>query len=285
MGDFLASNLAALVLVLAGLIMVLMVVLQALQISRLRVRIDALTGGEEGDLEAVLTEHIELVHEVARDLDELAARTAVTEAAARHHFSKHGLVRFSPFTDTGGDQSFALALLDESDDGIVISSLHSRTGTRIYAKAVVGGKAPMTLSTEESKALDEARASRHGGPGANARAAASRTKADAAAAAAAAKTARGVAEQTEAPAPAPSKPAPAPKPTPAARNAVTQPVPAAAAPAPAAKAAPAEPASETAHRSPTQQSKGQEKSQAAAEVPATGDSDRTGRKPGRSGAA
>ena len=75
-----------------------------------------------------------------------------------------GLVRFNPFPDTGGNQSFALALLDESDDGFVVSSLHSRTGTRIYAKAVVGGKADTSLSTEENEAIDQARARRRFGP-------------------------------------------------------------------------------------------------------------------------
>ena len=45
-----------------------------------------------------------------------------------------GLVRFNPFDDTGGDQSFALALLNKKNDGVVLSSLHGRSGTRIYAK-------------------------------------------------------------------------------------------------------------------------------------------------------
>jgi len=283
-GDFFASNLAALVLVLAGLILVVMLVLQALQISRLRVRIDALTGGEEGDLEAVLTEHIELVHEVARDLDELAARTAVTEAAARHHFSKQGLVRFSPFQDTGGDQSFALALLDESDDGIVVSSLHSRTGTRIYAKSIVGGKAPMTLSTEETQALDEARASHHG-PAVTARAAANRTKADAAAAAAAAARAARAVVAEPADERVPARTAPAAKPAPARGSSAAPATAAKASPAPVAKAAPDEPDSETVQRPSAHHSKGQEKAAVALDAPTAGDSERTGRKPGRSGTA
>jgi hypothetical protein len=157
----LSENLLVIVLVLAGLCLVGILLAQQFQLTRLKSRIDALTGGVEGDLEAVLTEHIETVHAVARDLDELTARTAVMEAAARHHFSKQGLVRFSPFQDTGGDQSFALALLDESDNGIVMSSLHSRTGTRIYAKAVSAGKTSASLSDEETQAIEEARTKRN----------------------------------------------------------------------------------------------------------------------------
>jgi hypothetical protein len=148
----------AIVLVLVGLCLVLMLVLQAMQISRLRQRLDLLTRGSDGQsLEAVFDAHLETVHQVGRDLDELTARTAVLESSARHHFARLGLVRFNPFPDTGGNQSFALALLDESEEGFVVSSLHSRTGTRIYAKAIVGGKADTSLSSEETEAMGLAR--------------------------------------------------------------------------------------------------------------------------------
>jgi Protein of unknown function (DUF4446) len=159
--DFITNNLAAIAMVLAGLCLVAMVTLQAMQLSNLRRRVDQLTGGVgEGTLEDVLVQHLESVHDMGRDVDELIARTAFLESSARHHFARQGLVRFNPFPDTGGNQSFVLALLDESDDGVIISSLHSRTGTRIYAKGVVGGKADTTLSAEEEEAIDDARARR-----------------------------------------------------------------------------------------------------------------------------
>jgi hypothetical protein len=67
-----------------------------------------------------------------------------------------GLVRYNPFEDTGGDQSFALALLDKRGDGIVISSLHGRTATRFYAKPVKGGTSALSLSDEEAQAVKQA---------------------------------------------------------------------------------------------------------------------------------
>ncbi|HEX7491331.1 MAG TPA: DUF4446 family protein [Candidatus Limnocylindrales bacterium] len=179
--DFFSSNASAIVLVLAGLCLLMIVMVQAMQVSRLRVRIDQLTGGVEGgDLEAILGEHLETVHQVGRDLDELTARMAFVESSARHHVAKEGLVRFNPFPDTGGNQSFALALLDESDDGVVISSLHSRTGTRIYAKGVTAGKADTSLSAEEQEAIDSARSKRAARPAAPARSAAAERQAPAA---------------------------------------------------------------------------------------------------------
>ena len=100
---------------------------------------------------------------VARDLDELGARTAVVETAQRRALQRTGLVRFNPFEDTGGNQSFALALLDAQGSGIVVSSLHSRTGTRVYGKAITAGKAEAALSNEEGEALRLALASGAGG--------------------------------------------------------------------------------------------------------------------------
>ena len=64
-----------------------------------------------------------------------------------------GLVRFNPFEDTGSDQSFAIALLDDQRDGIVLSSLHGRTNTRVFAKPVAAGGSPHNLSDEESQAI------------------------------------------------------------------------------------------------------------------------------------
>ncbi len=87
----------------------------------------------------------------------LEERTAALEADGRHAFKRVGLVRFNPFEDTGGNQSFALALLDADDDGIVVSSLHSRGMTRIYAKAMSHGRPEATLSDEETEAVALAR--------------------------------------------------------------------------------------------------------------------------------
>lgn len=70
---------------------------------------------------------------------------------------KIGVVRFNPFSNTGGDQSFALALLDGGDSGIVILSLHGREGTRIYIKPIKGGRSLYELSREEKQAIEEAK--------------------------------------------------------------------------------------------------------------------------------
>lgn len=73
------------------------------------------------------------------------------------HLQKSALVRYNPFGDTGGNQSFALSLLDAEGNGFVVTSLHSREHTRVYAKEVRGGSQDKTeYSKEEQEAIASA---------------------------------------------------------------------------------------------------------------------------------
>ncbi len=127
------------------------------RVRRLGARLESITqGSDEQSLEAVLGSHLDRVRQVVRDVDVVAARAAVIERDLLSAFSRIGLVRFNPFEDTGGNQSFALALLDGRGDGFVVSSLHARAGTRVYAKAIGNGTSEAALSDEESEALRQA---------------------------------------------------------------------------------------------------------------------------------
>jgi len=141
------------------LILLLAVLALARRTRRLDARLAGLTRDSDGrSLEAVLDAHLDKVDAVSRELDELAARMAVLEGAQRRAFQRVGLVRYNPFEETGGNQSFALALLDAGGDGWVLSSLHARSGTRVYVKAIRSGRADTGLSDEETAALGQAMA-------------------------------------------------------------------------------------------------------------------------------
>jgi hypothetical protein len=143
----------------AILVLLLLLLWQARRLGRLRRRIESITRGEQGrSLEAILDAHLDKVFQVGRELDEMAARAAVLEANGRRAFQRIGLVRFNPFEETGGNQSFAVALLDANGDGFVLSSLHARAGTRVYAKTLTGGQSDGALSEEEAEALRRAMA-------------------------------------------------------------------------------------------------------------------------------
>jgi hypothetical protein len=96
----------------------------------------------------------------AKRIHEVSGEIAKLETLQKGNFSKYALIRFNPFEDTGGDQSFAVAFLDGIGNGIVISSLHSRAGTRIYAKQVLAGKPTNHEFSKEEKEVVE-KAARH----------------------------------------------------------------------------------------------------------------------------
>ena len=140
-------------------LLLVMVLLLARRVSQVDRRLRAMTRGEEGDsLEGVLGAHLEKVHHLGREVERLTARTGALESAGLRAFQRVGLVRFNPFEETGGNQSFALALLDAEGNGWVLSSLHARSGTRVYAKAISGGRSEAALSEEETAAIRQASA-------------------------------------------------------------------------------------------------------------------------------
>lgn len=92
--------------------------------------------------------------------DTIKKVTQVVEQIQRKdlkHIQKVGLVRFSPFRDVGGNQSFALALLSSEDTGVVLTGLNNRESTRLYIKDVVRGASRSELSREEKQALEAAK--------------------------------------------------------------------------------------------------------------------------------
>ena len=142
---------------LAILLLVALVALLARRVARADARLRGLTRGEDGgDLEDVLGAHLEKVHQLGREVERLSARTGTLEAHAPRAFQRVGLVRFNPFEDTGGNQSFALALLDAERNGWVLTSLHARSGTRVYAKSITAGASDGALSDEETAAIRQA---------------------------------------------------------------------------------------------------------------------------------
>jgi hypothetical protein len=114
-------------------------------------------GVSEKSLKAVLEKLLKESELAARDIEYLKEYCGRIEKEGLLHIQKVGLIRFNPFKDTGGDQSFVLSLIDGSDTGVIISGLYSRSGTRWYAKRVVKGKGEEhELTEEEKKALKEA---------------------------------------------------------------------------------------------------------------------------------
>ncbi len=113
--------------------------------------------GQNPSLAQILENIIKEQRQVIDSIENIKQEIGTIEGRSKSYFQKHALVRFNPFEDTGGDQSFIIALLNGQNNGFVISSLHSRNGTRIYAKQIQDAK-PLghEFSKEEKELIEKA---------------------------------------------------------------------------------------------------------------------------------
>lgn len=112
------------------------------------------TGSDLKDIWQIYISRLEVTQ---KGLTDLGSAVKEMKEADKKHLQKVSLVRFNPFSDTGGNQSFAMSLLNGRGDGVVFSSLHGREGTRVYGKSVEGFKsAGYEFSKEEGEAVNYA---------------------------------------------------------------------------------------------------------------------------------
>jgi hypothetical protein len=153
------QSLPTAVVVLAVVVVLLAIWVAWLQRSDavLRRRLRRLIGDGEGlGLDELLDKQFGRLDTVAERVEALNRLHHELEALLQHSIQKVGVIRFNPFADTGGDQSFAVALLDAQGNGVVLSSLHGRADTRIFAKQVQAGRSKHALSDEEQDAIRKA---------------------------------------------------------------------------------------------------------------------------------
>ena len=128
------------------------------RLAKLNKRYRNMMKGMEGaNLEKMMLAHINEVRLALDNVEKLSVKYKMMEDVVRLCVQRVGIVRFNAFEDTGSDLSFAIALLDSNNNGVVISSIFARNDSRTYAKPVVNGQSNYFLTTEEKEALSKAR--------------------------------------------------------------------------------------------------------------------------------
>lgn len=112
--------------------------------------------GKLSDIVGCLEDNANALSEVQARLEDTRAALSEQGKALEGCLQKVGIVRFNAFNDVGGEQSFAVVLLDSQANGIALSGLYGRQDSRVYAKAIFKGQGERPLSDEEQQALAKA---------------------------------------------------------------------------------------------------------------------------------
>lgn len=111
-------------------------------------------GENAKNLESVILDQAKNLKVLDKDIQELYGISNKINALASRSVHKVSVVRFNPFKDVGGNQSFSLALLNGKNDGLTITALYTKEGTRVYSKSIVNGEsANFPLTDEEKEAI------------------------------------------------------------------------------------------------------------------------------------
>ena len=103
-----------------------------------------------------LKEVSEYLNKLDAGLDELKKNFSAFTEKSKKDLQKTGMVRFNPFGEIGGNQSFSIAVLDANNDGFVLTSHFGKELNRVYAKPIKNGESPHVLSEEEKEAIKKA---------------------------------------------------------------------------------------------------------------------------------
>jgi len=127
------------------------------RMKRFETSYETLQTFSSGDrLEPLLKEYIQKMSAQDQEIKACKERLAQIEMKLRASVDHAEMLRFSAFENMGSDLSFALAFLNQEGSGVVLSAIHSREESRVYAKPVNGGQSTYSLSNEEIEVIAKA---------------------------------------------------------------------------------------------------------------------------------
>ena len=159
--NYIAAHEATLLLtsMLLILVLLILVVYTMVRLSTMNARYRAMMRGSNSeDLEGMLIQHIHEVEKVSATNTRILEENELIRQFIRKSLVRTAMVRFRAFEDMGGDLSYAVAMLDANNDGVIFSSIFARADSRSYIKPIKGGSSEYPLTEEEKGVLKEAMA-------------------------------------------------------------------------------------------------------------------------------
>lgn len=138
-------------------VMLVFLIINSVKIKKMKLTYTSFMSGKDGkSLEEVILKRFKEVDELKKEDAAKKVQVDDINESLRYAFSKMGMVKYDAFNEMGGKLSFALALLDNRNNGFLINAMHSREGCYTYVKEIINGESYINLGEEEKKALNKA---------------------------------------------------------------------------------------------------------------------------------
>lgn len=156
--DFFKSDVSLIVIFVINIILFILVLISYARISKMNKNNKEFMKklGTGKDIGEDLNNYMERIIELEQALSETHSYCKQLENKMKDCIQKIGIVRYNAYNDAGNDLSFAVALLDEKNNGIVFNGIYSREMSNIYAKPIAEGKCEYNITKEENEALIKA---------------------------------------------------------------------------------------------------------------------------------
>ena len=139
------------------IVLVVLFIVCIMKLNKLYRRYDAFMRGKDAEsLESIIMEQMDLLRELKAEDRANKDTIRVANRNMRASFQKYGMVKYNAFKGMGGNLSFVLAMLDYTNTGFILNSVHSREGCYLYIKEVDRGQTEIVLGSEEKEALEQA---------------------------------------------------------------------------------------------------------------------------------
>lgn len=153
----LLAMIVCIVLTVVCAVTITLLIITLCKLKNLRRRVDTLTRGKDTEsMEDIILNFFERIENLENEEKNTKSDIGAIKDNLKIAYQKTGLVKYDAFREMSGALSYSLALLDQENNGVLISSMYSREGCYSYAKDIVKGESKINLSEEEAEALKQA---------------------------------------------------------------------------------------------------------------------------------
>lgn len=158
MNSFVNTGTFLIIILVINILLLLLYILSNVKLKKLRKSYSDFMAklGKGENIDEVMRQYVQKVEKIEEENKEIEKYCETLKNKVEGCIFKIGLIRYNAFKDTGSNLSFAVAMLNENNDGIVLNGIYSRDSSNIYCKTVKNGTSEYAISEEEKEAIEKA---------------------------------------------------------------------------------------------------------------------------------